>query len=111
MFSSEGYSRSESDRQAYSSRASDHSKANSDTNRRNYELDPPEELYPRDQVWSPLPGFPGLLIAVDEKGTLVISGPKEYLDVARAQIRQIVYQKLGYDVTNDIRTLQFEEQL
>lgn len=112
MHSSDIYSRSDSDRYTTStSRTSDPSKTYSDSSKNTVELDPPQELYPLDQVWNPISSFPGIMVAVDEKGTLILSGPRQYLDIARNQIREIVYNKLGYDVTNDIRTLQFEEQL
>ena len=92
------------------STSSKYSSEASSSKRRIRQLDPPSDLYPLDNVWSPMPGFPGLFVSVDEKGNCVVSGPREYLNIARQQIHDIVLQNLNIEVTNDIRTIEFQGQ-
>ena len=84
--------------------------SDSTTNKKVKPLDPPEDLYPLDSVWTPSPQFPGLFVSVDEKGNCVLSGPREYLENARQQIHDIILMNLNIDISNDIRTIEFQGQ-
>ena len=108
LYNSETPHYSESTTTKYSdSHTNTYSSDSSTTRKKVRPLDPPEDLYPLDSVWTPSQQFPGLFVSVDEKGDCVLSGPRELLETARQQIHDIVLNNLNIDITNDIRTIEF----
>ena len=104
------YSESGTGKYSESHRETNSTESSSQQKKASRPLDPPDDLYPLDSVWTPASSFPGLFVHVDEKGNLVVSGPREYMEAARQQVHDIILQNLNLDVTNDIRTIEFQGQ-